>query len=193
MTGGIALLLRGSPADLSAIFHAIELAKRTTGVVHAVLMEQGGTSKGPNSGEEVKNETRTFAGQFIVLVNLLGEVEGVAVHIHGLDSMADELWIRFFCENRIFCLIIGVGSRSLLRRKTAWVARLQRLLTKREDCFLPRFWSVIIPPGNDREYVQLIDRCARITGGVWVIEMLLDNLRNGLKGLEKKKESKKEG
>ncbi|MFH1019136.1 MAG: hypothetical protein V1782_00785 [Pseudomonadota bacterium] len=37
MEAGIALLLTGACADLPAVVHAIDLAKRTTGIVHAVF------------------------------------------------------------------------------------------------------------------------------------------------------------
>ena len=71
MKTGVALLLRGSPADLSATLHAIELAKRTTGIVHAVFMEQGGTHKGTDPGRETENNTQPLTGQFIALASWL--------------------------------------------------------------------------------------------------------------------------
>jgi hypothetical protein len=191
MTGGIALLLRGSPVDLPAAFRAIELAKRTTGVVHAVLVEQGEEDTGKDSGEEVNSEMRMLAGQFIALAGWMGDVEGVTIHVHTLDSPADELLILFLCRYQIFCLIFGVESQRLLRRKTVWVAQIRRLLAKRADCFCPRLWSVIIPPGDEREYADLIDRCVQATGRDSAMGMLIDTLRNGLKGLNNKKAVKK--
>ncbi|MDP3694707.1 MAG: hypothetical protein Q8R42_01180, partial [Desulfocapsaceae bacterium] len=128
MKTGVALLLRGSPADLSATLHAIELAKRTTGIVHAVFMEQGGTHKGKDPGRETENDTQPLAGQFIALANWLGDVAEVTVHIHRLESMADDLLVRFLCNYRIFYLILGAEDRSSLKRKTAWIARLRRRL-----------------------------------------------------------------
>lgn len=191
MIGGIALLLRGSPVDLSATFRAIELAKRTTGTVHAVLVQQEGADTGKDFGEEANSEVGIQAGQFVALAGWLGDVEGVAIHIHRLDSSADEQLIQFLCEYRIFCLVLGVESQRLLRQKTLWVAQLRRLLIKKVDCFCPRLWSVIIPPGNEKEYAELLDRCAQAVGSVSAIGTLVDNLRNGLKRLNKKGFKKK--
>ena len=191
MKTGIALLLRGSPADLSATLHAIELAKRTTGIVHAVFMEQGGTNKGKNHGEETENNTQDLAGQFIALASWLGDVKEVAIHIHRLESMADELMVRFLCKYRIFCLILGAEDRSSLKRKTAWIERLRRRLGEKGDCYLPQLWSVIIPPWDDLVFARIIAGFTRAAWSTSAIEILISSLRNGLKGSSIEKESKK--
>jgi len=191
MKTGIALLLRGSPADLSATLHAIELAKRTTGIVHAVFMVQGGTNKGKNPERQTENDPQTLAGQFIALASWLGDAAEVTVHIHRLESLADELLVRFLCEYRIFCLILGAEDRSSQKRKTAWIARLQRRLGERGDCFLPQLWSVIIPPGDDLVFARIIAGFTQATWSTSAIEMLISSLQNGLKGCYTEKESKK--
>lgn len=190
MNVGIALLLRGSPADLSATIHAIELAKRTTGVVHAVFMEQGGADKGKDPGEETEYDTQTLNGQLIALASWLGDVEEVSIHIHRLESMADELLVQFFCEYRIFCLILGATDRSALKRKTAWIERLRRRLSDRKDCFLLHLWSVIIPPWDDLTFAHIIAGFTRAAWSTSAIEMLTSSLRNGLKGFDNIKKTK---
>ena len=191
MKTGVALLLRGSPADLSATLHAIELAKRTTGIVHAVFMEQGGTHKGKDPGRETENDTQPLAGQFIALASWLGDVAEVTVHIHRLESMADELLVRFLCNYRIFCLILGAEDRSSLKRKTAWIERLRRRLGEKEDCFLPQLWSVIIQPWDDLVFARIIAGFTRAAWSTSAIEILISSLQNGLKGSSTEKESKK--
>jgi len=186
MIGGIALLLRGSPVDLSATVHSIEIAKRTHGVVHAVLVGQERASDGKVPGKEVNKETRILPEQLIALAGWLGDMEKVSIHIHRLDSQKDEVLIQFLCEYKVFCLVFGVESRSLLRRKTVWVAKLRRLLANRDDCFCPRLWSVIIPPGDDREYADLINRCSLAAGSGSPMGILIEKLRNGLKRLNNK-------
>ncbi|MDO9041002.1 MAG: hypothetical protein Q7U64_01495 [Desulfocapsaceae bacterium] len=191
MKTGVALLLRGSPADLSATLHAIELAKRTTGIVHAVFMEQGGKHKGKDPGRETENDTQPLAGQFIALANWLGDVAEVTVHIHRLESMADDLLVRFLCNYRIFYLILGAEDRSSLKRKTAWIARLRRRLDEQDDCFLPQLWSVIIQPWNDLVFARIIAGFKRAAWSTSAIEILISSLQNGLKESSTEKESKK--
>ena len=191
MKTGVALLLRGSPADLSATLHAIELAKRTTGIMHAVFMEQGGKHKGKDPGRETENDTQPLAGQFIALANWLGDVAEVTVHIHRLESMADDLLVRFLCNYRIFYLILGAEDRSSLKRKTAWIARLRRRLDEKDDCFLPQLWSVIIQPWDDLVFARIIAGFKRAAWSTSAIEILISSLQNGLKGSSTEKESKK--
>ncbi|MGV1100534.1 hypothetical protein ACUUL3_14155 [Thiovibrio sp. JS02] len=149
MNLGIALLLRGSSADLSAALHSIELARRTTGVVHAVFLEQGQQGQKTDPGEEGKTVKQGWKGQLAALAGLFGDAEEVTVHIHLLESLADEPLLRFLCEYRIFCLILGAGDQSSVKRKTAWLKRLRRRLSGRRDCFLPPLWSVIIKPRDE--------------------------------------------
>ena len=114
MNSGIALLLRGSSADLSAALHSIELARRTTGVVHAVFLEQGQQGQRNDAGEERQTEQQGWKGQLAALAGLFGGAEKVTVHIHLLESLADEPLLRFLCEYRIFCLILGDHRKILL-------------------------------------------------------------------------------
>ena len=191
MKTGIALLLWGSPADLSATLHAIELAKRTTGIVHAVFMEQGGIRKGKNPGEGAKEDTQSLTEQFIALASWLGDVAGVAVHIHRLEGIADELLVRFLCEYQIFCLILGAYDRGSLRRKNAWIAGLRQRLGEQGDCFIPQLWSVIIPPWDDLVFARIIAGFTRAAWSTSAIEILISSLQNGLKGSSTEKDSKK--
>jgi hypothetical protein len=191
MKTGIALLLRGSPADLSATLHTIELAKRTTGIVHAVFMEQRGTNKGKNPGEKREHDTQTLTEQFIALISWLGDRAEVTVHIHRLESMADELLVRFLCKYRIFCLILGVEDRSSQKRKTAWIARLRRRLCEKGDCFLPQLWSMIIPPWDDVVFARIISGFKRTAWSTAAIEILISSLQHGLEKCCTEKELKK--
>ncbi len=188
MKTGIALLLWGSPADLSATLHAIELAKRTTGIVHAVFMEQEGINQGKNLGKEAKEETQSLTEQFIMLIRWLGDVAEVAVHIHRLEGMADELLIRFLCNYQIFCLILGIHNRSEQRRKNAWIARLRQRLSEQRDCFLPQLWSVIIQPWDDLVFARIIAGFTRAEWSTSAIEILISSLQNGLKGSSTEKD-----
>ena len=180
MNLGIALLLRGSPADLSATLHTIELAKRTTGAVHAVFMEPGGA--GPGEGGE--GDSRTLAGQFIALASWLGDAAGVAIHFHRLESRTDALLLRFLCEYRIFCLVLGADGPRSLKRESAWVARLRHRLAEKEGCFLPHLWSVIIPPWDDHAITRIMAGFSRPAWGTNPIEILAGSLRNDLKGFD---------
>ena len=180
---GIALLLRGSSADLSAILHAIELAKRTSRVVHAVILKQGGTGTGRDPEEEANYNRDSGTGQLITLVRLLGDEKDVTIHIHMLEGQADDLLIHFVCEHRICCLVQGAGNQKAVQRKTAWIERLRHRLSGKEDCFLPPPWSVIIQPWDDAAFEETISGFNRAPWSSSVIRMLAANLRNGPQGL----------
>lgn len=179
MNLGIALLLRGSSADLSATLYAIELAKRTSGIVHAVFMQQ----REVDPGEETEKDTRSGTDQLIQLVRLLGDAEDITIHIHMLEGLSDEVLVRFVCEHRIFCLILGARSQGAANRKNAWVARLRRRLSRTDDCFLPPLWSVVIKPWDDPFFEDRISGFSRSAWSATAIRLLAGSLRNDLKGL----------
>ena len=183
MNVGIALLLRGSSADLSAALHSIELAKRTTREVHAVLLQRREDGRSKEAGEEGEHGRHSWNGQFTALAGLLGDAAEITVHIHLLDSLADEQLLRFLCEYRIFCLIQGARDRRAARRKNAWVDRLRQRLAGLQDCFLPPLWSVIIEPWDDPAFETHLTGFTRATWSTTAMKMLAGSLRNGLNGL----------
>ena len=90
MEAGIALLLTGACADLPVVVHAIDLAKRTTGIVHAVFRSERLVDK----KNEAFRETRR---DIISLTTELGSQEGVDTHTHLLERVSGEPLIRFLC------------------------------------------------------------------------------------------------
>lgn len=139
MEAGIALLLTGASVDLSATVHAVELARRTTGILHAVCKaERGSDSKKPAARETL--------AQFVSLATRLGIQEGIKIHTHVLERLTGEPLIRFLCANRIFCLVLGVNDRKEFERKTVWVNLLRRQLQISKNWYLPDLWSVIMTP-----------------------------------------------
>jgi hypothetical protein len=193
MKSGIALLLRGSSADLSATFYAIELARRTSRVVHAVFMERDGERPHTEmlSREEKENDAQICTQQFISLAHWLGDVEEVAVHIHMLESPAFDTVVRFICEYRIFCLILAAECQGRVEETAEWIERIRCRLTGETDCFLPPLWSLIIKPWDDPALQHIINGYKQAAWSRFSIEMLACSLRNGSKGCDHIMESKK--
>ena len=188
MEAGIALLLTGACADLPAVVHAIDLAKRTTGIVHAVFRAERKADK----KNKAFGETR---GDLISLATALGHQEGVSIHTHILERMEGEPLLRFLCTQRIFCLVLGVGDQQAFARKSAWVDLLRKQLVARDNWYLPVFWSVIITPWDDPALEHIIARCKQLAPRSSVVGMLIDSLRKGrynFNGIETKQESVKE-
>ena len=139
MEAGIALLLTGASVDLSATIHAVELARRTTGILHAVC-------KADRKAAKKSPEARETQEQFVSLATRLGNQEGVRIHTHILERLTGEPLIRFLCAHRIFCLVLGVNDRKGLERKTVWVNLLRHQLQTSRNWYLPDLWSVIMTP-----------------------------------------------
>lgn len=140
MEAGIALLLTGASIDLSATIHAVELARRTTGILHVVC-------KAERKGEERKNVAdKETQEEFVSLATRLSNQEGVKIHTHILEKLTGDPLIRFLCAHRIFCLVLGVNDRKGFERKTVWVNLLRRQLQTSENWYLPDLWSVIMTP-----------------------------------------------
>lgn len=139
MESGIALLLTGASADLSATIHALELARRTTGILHAVC------KKGRRSGGK-RTAARETPEQLVSLATRLGNQEGVRIHTHILERLTGEPLIRFLCAHRIFCLVLGVNDRKEFMRKGVWLNLLRHQLQTSENWYLPDLWSAVITP-----------------------------------------------
>ncbi len=172
MEAGIALLLTGACADLPAVVHAIDLAKRTTGIVHAVFR----TERKADRKSKAFGETR---GDLISLATGLGSQEGVSIHTHILERMSGEPLVRFLCVHRIFCLVLGVGDQQAFERKTAWIDLLRKQLVASDHWYLPVLWSVIITPWDDPALERIITRCKQTVSSSSVVETLIDGLRKG--------------
>ena len=139
MEAGIALLLTGASVDLSATIHAVELARRTTKILHAVC-KAGRTADGKRSAARERQE------EFVSLATKLANQEGVKIHTHILKRLTGEPLIRFLCAHRIFCLVLGVNDRKGFERKTVWVNLLRKQLQASENWYLPDLWSVVMTP-----------------------------------------------
>ncbi|HEX9715108.1 MAG TPA: hypothetical protein VGA28_05400 [Desulfurivibrionaceae bacterium] len=139
MEAGIALLLTGASADLSATIHAVELARRTTKILHAVCRADR-TADGKRSAARERQE------EFVSLATKFANQEGIRIHTHILERLTGEPLIRFLCAHRIFCLVLGVKDRKGFERKTNWVNLLREQLQASENWYLPDLWSVIMTP-----------------------------------------------
>ncbi|OGQ87557.1 MAG: hypothetical protein A2512_11580 [Deltaproteobacteria bacterium RIFOXYD12_FULL_56_24] len=139
MEAGIALLLTGSSADLSATVHAVELAQRTNAILHAVC-------KAKRKGERKRVGARERQEQFVALATGLGNQAGVGIHPHLLERLTGEPLIRFLCAQRIFCLVLGVNDKKEFECKTAWVNLLRKQLQTNKNWYLPALWSVVMTP-----------------------------------------------
>jgi hypothetical protein len=139
MQAGIALLLTGASADLSAIVHAVELARRTTGILHAVYRAERKAERKRASAQETQEHP-------VSLATRLGNQAGVGIHPHILERLSGEPLIRFLCAQRIFCLVLGVNDRKEFERKNAWVNLLRKQLQTDKNWYLPALWSVIMTP-----------------------------------------------
>lgn len=185
MEAGIALLLTGACADLPAVVHAIDLAKRTTGIVHVVFRAA------PKSASKGKGFAET-RGELISLATGLGSQEGVSLQTHILEKIAGEPLLRFLCTQRIFCLVLGVSDQQAFARQTAWIELLRKQLVARDNWYLPVFWSVIVTPWDDPALEYLISRCKRLAPSSTVVAMFSDSLREGrynFNGIETKQEA----
>ena len=139
MEAGIALLLTGASVDLSVTIHAVELARRTTGILHAVC-------KADRTADGKRSTARETQEQVVSLATRLGNQEGVRIHTHILERLTGDPLIRFLCAHRIFCLVLGVNDRKGFERKTVWVNLLRKQLQTSENWYLPDLWSVIMTP-----------------------------------------------
>ncbi|MHB8222066.1 MAG: hypothetical protein ACYDHV_04370 [Desulfurivibrionaceae bacterium] len=158
MEAGITLLLTGAAGDPSAVVHAVELARRITGILHTAYKAE---RKGVAASETQK--------QAVFLLSTLGDQAGVRIHTHILERLTGEPLIRFLCAHRIFCLVLGVTDRKGLKRKSAWVNQLRKQLQIEKNWYLPVLWSVIMTPwdASTLEYVifEVNGRSRAVTPG----------------------------
>ncbi len=170
MEAGIALLLTGTYADLPAVVHAIDLAKRTSGSVHAAFRAERKAER----KNKAFGETR---GDLISLATGLGSQEGVSIHAHILERLSGEPLLRFLCAQRIFCLVLGVSDQQAFERKTAWIDLLRKQLAARNNWYLPVLWSVVTTPWDDPALEHIITRCKQSAPSSSAVETLIDSLR----------------
>lgn len=156
---GIAILIRGDSADLMASLHAIELAKRTTNVVHAVIIGMDGEST-PTGG------SRSRAGgnrdhrirEPLLLAAWLGRAEGVKVSYHTLIDATEEELLSFFRAHRIFCLIIGAPTQLALQRESRWAEDLRSKLVNDAHWYLRSFWVLVTAPWNNTVFDRVVQQ-----------------------------------
>lgn len=139
MKSGIALLLTGASVDLAATIHAVELARRTTGILHTV-------SKACRKNDVMSFSTEGMPEQYVSLATRIGNQHGVRTHAHILERLTGQPLIRFLCEQRIFCLVLGVNDQKGFERKTVWVNLLRKQLQASVNWYLSDLWSVIMTP-----------------------------------------------
>ena len=165
MQPGIALLLRDACPDLAATVHAIELAKRTGGVVHAIFTGencQDGMGKGGK--EAINYDNTTFWARILSLATWWSEKSGVKLHLHLLEDFADASLLRLCRAYSIFCLVTGVGNRHGMKREASRVVRLRKRLAAEDAYSNQVFWSVIIPAWHDFAFESVITRFEKV---VW--------------------------
>ncbi len=148
MENGIAILIKGDSADLQASLHAIELATRTTKVVHAVLF---GMDEKSGDG----NRDNRFRDPLLNAV-WLGQARGVTVHCHTLTHASHEELLAFFRANRIFCLIIGAQSPPAERQEVQWVEELRRKLESDAHWYLHTFWVLVTKPWDNTAFERVV-------------------------------------
>ncbi|MFZ5775243.1 MAG: hypothetical protein ACOY3Z_07150 [Thermodesulfobacteriota bacterium] len=182
MDSGIALLLGGSSADLSAILHAIELARRTTGIVHVVFLDSHAPPS-PRLASAAKDATsagRSQAGQLIALTSWLGNAEEVVIHIHHLQALHDGEMINFIREYRIFCLIVGADDRGAAKRHANWLNRIRHRLAGKDGVTAASLWSVITEPWDAPTVARMITGLRQSGRETRVIESLAEQLQTRL-------------
>ncbi|MDH5298580.1 MAG: hypothetical protein OEV91_06135 [Desulfobulbaceae bacterium] len=141
---GIAVLIKGEATDLSATLHAVELAKRTLAVIHAVVVE-------PANGTKMQQRWR----EPLLLAAWLAQAEGVDIRFHTLPKGDDDQLLAFCRGHRIFCLIIGAGTRPAMQRKTRWVEELRRKLVDDAHCYRRSFWVLVAEPWDDSTFERI--------------------------------------
>ena len=165
MQPGIALLLRDACPDLAATVHAIELAKRTGGVVHAIFSgENRPDGNGKGGKEAIKYDNTTFLARILSLATWWSEKRGVKVHMHLLENLADATLFRLCRAYRISCLVTGVGNRHDMKREASRVVRLRKRMASEDAQGHQVLWSVIIPAWHDFAFKSVITRFEKV---VW--------------------------
>jgi hypothetical protein len=171
MQAGIALLLRDAGPDLAATVHAIELADRTGGAVHAIFTDvrrQEGSEACSREGE-TENKATLYA-RIISLANWWGEKKGVRIHLHLLENLSDASLYRLCLAYRISCLVSGVDNRNDMKREELRVVRLRKRMAVEETRSNHILWSFIIPTWQDFAFKSVITHFEK---AVWWNEFAL--------------------
>ena len=165
MHSGIALLLRDACPDLAATVQAIELAQRTGGAVHAIFADARRQDGDAIHGKEgTTNDNSSFFARIISLANWWGQKNGVIVHLHLLENLADASLLHLCRTYGISCLVTGVGNRNNMKKEALRVVRLRKLMAVEETPSAPVLWSVIIPTWHDYAFQSVITRFEKV---VW--------------------------
>lgn len=155
---GIAVLIKGDSADLFASLHAIELAKRTGKIVHAVVIgRDGGTVSGGPGAKNVQDP--------ILLAAWLGQAEGLQIRWHTLLDAADEELLGFFRAHRIFCLIAGARSKAAMERKTRWLEELRGKLLNDAHWYPSAFWVLVTEPWDNEMFDRVVQQLSSRESG----------------------------
>jgi len=163
MQSGIALLLRNARPDLAATVHAIALAQRTGGVVHAIYTDPKGPTGEAADEKETEDKNESLLARVLSLATWWSERREVKVHLHLLEDLGDASLLRLCRTYRISCLVIGVGSKNGMKRETLRVLRLRKMAL--EDSHAPQvLWSVIIPAWRDSGFESVINHFEKV---VW--------------------------
>lgn len=171
MQAGIALLLRDADPDLAATVHAIELAERTGGAVHAIFTDARPQKGNEACGQEGETENKaTLFGRIISLANWWGEKKGVRIHLHLLENLSDASLFRLCLAYRISCLVIGVGNRNDMKKEELRMVRLRKRMAIEETRSNQILWSVIIPTWQDFAFKSVITHFEK---AVWWNEFAL--------------------
>jgi len=150
---GIAVLIRGDAADLCASLHAIELAKRTGKIVHAVVIGRAGEGA---TGPAAKSMAENRLQEPMLLSAWLGRAEGVQVRWHSLLDAADEELLGFFRTYRIFCLIAGSRTKTAMDRKTRWLEGLRGRLLSDAHWYPKAFWVLVTEPWDNEMFERVV-------------------------------------
>ena len=155
---GIAVLLTGDSADLFASLHAIELAKRTGKIVHAVILGRDkGLASGGAGGKNVQDP--------ILLAAWLGQAEGLQIRWHTLLDATDEELLAFFRTHRIFCLIAGARSKTAMQRKTRWLEELRGKLLNDAHWYPSAFWVLVTEPWDNEMFDRVVQQLSSRESG----------------------------
>ena len=155
---GIALLIRGNSGDFLASLHAIELAKRTGKILHAVIIGR--------NGESLADDV-DCCDDPMLLAAWVGRAEGLRIRWHTLLDAADDELLGFFRTYRIFCLVVGARSKKAMRRKIRWIDELRGKLLSDARWFSRAFWVLVAEPCDftmfERVGLQLSSRGGETT------------------------------
>ena len=153
---GIALLLRGDAADLFASLHALELAKRTGKIVHAVVIGRSGKEESVVTG--IKGLGDNHFQDSMLLAVWLGQAEGLRVCWHTLLDAADDELVGFFRTHRIFCLITGSRTRKAMQRKIRWLEKLRGRLLDDAHWYPRSFWLLVTEPWDNTMFERVVQQ-----------------------------------